>query len=268
MIGNLSKRGIKGEKGEKGDTPKITFEYDEATGKWHYFSDGILVDGEYVEKEELVKRDEVGKLARFVINFDATYAGDKTYDEIILAHTEGKEIVGLMPPVKENGRWLIKRFAVIGYNDDAISFLTCETKSMILIECSKDNVWSVEHANLVDQEVLNTAVANAITNARTGVELKTNRTSKIEQYATSAVKYPSVKGVFDFVTEIQENLTWQIITLKTEVVNHNTNYQDLCKKVSDNEGCISNLQDDVTYLSKSVVSVEIVDDVLVLKNGE
>ena len=48
MIGNISKQGIKGEKGE---TPSISFRYDEKTGDLYYSSDGIMADKDYVDAE-------------------------------------------------------------------------------------------------------------------------------------------------------------------------------------------------------------------------
>lgn len=44
-------------KGEKGDTPAISFRYDEETGNLYYSSDGILIDKEYVDSNNLVTKE-------------------------------------------------------------------------------------------------------------------------------------------------------------------------------------------------------------------
>ena len=74
MIGNISKsKGFKGDpgpigpqgpqgeqgiQGEKGDSPAIVLRLDDA-GNLYYNSDGILVDKEYVESQNLVTKDEM-----------------------------------------------------------------------------------------------------------------------------------------------------------------------------------------------------------------
>ena len=50
MVGNISKRGSKG---EKGDVPSLALRYDETTGDLYYSSEGILVDKEYVSSQDL-----------------------------------------------------------------------------------------------------------------------------------------------------------------------------------------------------------------------
>ena len=51
-------QGPQGEQGEKGDSPAIVLRYEKETGNLYYNSDGILVDKEYVETQNLVTRDE------------------------------------------------------------------------------------------------------------------------------------------------------------------------------------------------------------------
>ena len=74
MIGNISKsKGFKGDtgpigpqgpqgeqgiQGEKGDSPAIVLRLDD-TGNLYYNSDGILIDKEYVESQNLVTKDEM-----------------------------------------------------------------------------------------------------------------------------------------------------------------------------------------------------------------
>lgn len=78
MIGNISKvrgklgatgpqgpqgpQGEQGLQGEKGDTPVIAFRLDENTGDLYYSSDGIYLDKEYVDSNNLVTKEELEKL--------------------------------------------------------------------------------------------------------------------------------------------------------------------------------------------------------------
>ena len=57
MTGNISK--AKGFRGDKGDTPSIVLRYDEDTGNLYYDSDGILLDTNYVESQNLASKDYV-----------------------------------------------------------------------------------------------------------------------------------------------------------------------------------------------------------------
>lgn len=90
MKGNLSKtRGIKGDpfrykdftpeeleglrgpqgiKGDIGNTPSIAFRYDEETGDLFYTSDGILVDKEYVDSNNLATKDFVTEKLLELVN--------------------------------------------------------------------------------------------------------------------------------------------------------------------------------------------------------
>ena len=64
MNGNLSKvcrKGSMGEKGEKGDTPSVIFRLDE-NGNLYFSSDGILVDKEYVNSQNLVTKADIEAL--------------------------------------------------------------------------------------------------------------------------------------------------------------------------------------------------------------
>ena len=51
--------GLRGYKGDKGDSPAIVLRYDATTGNLYYNSDGILVDKEYVESQNLVTKEEL-----------------------------------------------------------------------------------------------------------------------------------------------------------------------------------------------------------------
>ena len=75
MIGNVSKsKGFKGDKGDigpqgiqgevgakgaKGDSPAVVLRYDTDSGNLYYDSDGIMLDREYVESQNLVSRADV-----------------------------------------------------------------------------------------------------------------------------------------------------------------------------------------------------------------
>lgn len=59
--GTQGEQGIQGIQGVKGDTPKITFVYDENTGDLFYSSDGVLVDKEYISSENLATKDDVNE---------------------------------------------------------------------------------------------------------------------------------------------------------------------------------------------------------------
>ncbi len=75
MIGNISKsKGFKGDtglqgpqgpqgiQGVKGDTPSIVFKYDSETGNLYYKSDGILVDKEYIDSNNIVTKDQLDSI--------------------------------------------------------------------------------------------------------------------------------------------------------------------------------------------------------------
>lgn len=58
-IGPVGPAGPQGEQGVKGDTPSIVFRYDETTGNLYCSSDGVLVDKEYVQSQNLVTKNNV-----------------------------------------------------------------------------------------------------------------------------------------------------------------------------------------------------------------
>ena len=58
--GLQGEQGIQGTQGIKGDTPSIVFRYDEKTGNLYYSSDGILMDKEYVDSRNLVRKTDLG----------------------------------------------------------------------------------------------------------------------------------------------------------------------------------------------------------------
>ena len=52
-------QGLRGLKGDKGDTPSIVFKYDSETGNLYYKSDGILVDKEYLDSNNIVTKEQL-----------------------------------------------------------------------------------------------------------------------------------------------------------------------------------------------------------------
>lgn len=62
LKGEQGVQGIQGIQGVKGDSPSIIFRYDPQTGELYYASDGILVDKEYVNSNDIATNVEVGRL--------------------------------------------------------------------------------------------------------------------------------------------------------------------------------------------------------------
>ena len=60
--GIQGEQGVQGIQGERGYTPSIVLRYDSATGNVYYSSDGILVDKEYVESQNLVTKSEIEEI--------------------------------------------------------------------------------------------------------------------------------------------------------------------------------------------------------------
>ena len=93
MKGNLSKtrgvlgstgpqgpqgpQGEQGEQGVKGDTPSLVLEYEESTGDLYYSSDGIMVDKEYIDSNNLVGKDEL-KATQSLLQNQINDKADKT----------------------------------------------------------------------------------------------------------------------------------------------------------------------------------------------
>lgn len=60
MTGNISKaKALKGDPGKDGHTPAITFAYDPDSGNLYYSSDGIMVDKDYIDSQNLATKDFV-----------------------------------------------------------------------------------------------------------------------------------------------------------------------------------------------------------------
>ena len=59
MLTPEQKENLRGKQGDKGDTPSISFRYDQETGNLYYTSDGILVDKDYVDSNNIATKDDV-----------------------------------------------------------------------------------------------------------------------------------------------------------------------------------------------------------------
>lgn len=67
-----SLKGGKGDKGDTGNTPSIIFRYDEETGNLYCDSDGILLDKEYVNSQNLATKSYVEECANKVAQTPAS----------------------------------------------------------------------------------------------------------------------------------------------------------------------------------------------------
>ena len=197
MRGNLSKRGLngsKGEKGDKGDMQNIEFRINPETGELEYRYNGMLVDREYISSHDIVTKDQVNELKQLVIAFEDKYVGDKTFEEIVKAIDEGKEIVGVMPPIT-NGKREMLRFTVSGRSDTNITLMTIIPWVQLIITCNKDNIWSSSLVNLVTEDML----SNTVSQKLMVVEKTANKVTHINKDTPTDDKYPSAKAVIQHV---------------------------------------------------------------------
>lgn len=157
MVGNISKtngivgdrgpqgpqgiQGPQGEKGEKGDTPGITFSYDEKTGELYYQSDGILLDKEYVDSNNLVTRQEIAALKEIInllqakslvktitINLPASkWVGESdSYSQVVsIADITPYSKVDLQPTLEQLVIFHEKDITFVTENDDGIVTIYC-----------------------------------------------------------------------------------------------------------------------------------------------
>lgn len=83
MIGNISKsKGFKGDtgaigpqgpqgiQGVKGDSPAIVLRYEQDTGNLYYNSDGILLDKEYVETQNLASKEDIKSIMSYILELE------------------------------------------------------------------------------------------------------------------------------------------------------------------------------------------------------
>ena len=157
MVGNISKtngivgdrgeqgpqgiQGIQGEKGEKGDTPGITFFYDEKTGDLSYKSDGILLDREYVDSNNLVTKEELASLKDIInllqakslvktitINLPASnWVGEgNNYSQVVsIADITEYSKVDLQPTAEQLVIFHEKDITFVAENEDGIVTIYC-----------------------------------------------------------------------------------------------------------------------------------------------
>lgn len=232
MIGNISKsKGFKGDagaigpqgpqgeqgiQGKKGDTPALVLRYDQDTGNLYYNSDGILLDKEYVDSNKFVTKDELENLelsgtTDFAINLDTSFAGDKTYDEIVTAYNEGKEIIGVMPDMN-----ITFRFMVTACTTEGVQLMSQMANLILTISCTADNVWSIQPTQLVSDIQLNNTLESTINNKISGFEKTENRTIQITENSTSN-EYPTAKAVYNLVKTRVYDLQTQIDALQEDI---------------------------------------------------
>lgn len=210
-IGPPGPQGEQGIQGVKGNTPVITFTYVKETGDLYYSSDGILLDKDYVESKNLVIKDQVNELTTFVINLDVSFAGDKTYDEIVTAYNEGREIIGVMPDMN-----ITFRFIVTACTAGGVQLITQMANLILTIACTADNVWSIQPMQLVSDMQLNNTLESTINNKISGFEKTENRTIQITENSTSN-QYPTAKAVYNLVKTRVYDLQTQIDALQEDI---------------------------------------------------
>lgn len=265
MIGNISKsKGFKGDagaigpagptgpagpQGEKGDSPYIVLRLDDS-GNLYYSSDGILIDKEYVESQNLVTKDKVNELTTFVINLDASFAGDKTYDEIVTAHNDGKEIIGVMPDMN-----ITFRFVITACTTEGVQLITQMANLVLTISCTADNVWSIRPTQLVSDIQLNNTLESTINNKISGFEKTENRTIQITENSTSN-EYPTAKAVYNLVKTRVYDLQTQIDALQEDIsyeTNRN-NSQEL--RIGSLENSEKLTQESLTNIYRIIAGIE------------
>lgn len=266
MIGNISKskgfrgdagsagppgpQGIQGIQGEKGDTPVLVLRYDPETGNLYYSSDGILLDKEYVESRNFVTKDKVNEFTTFVINLDVSFAGDKTYDEIVTAYNEGKEIIGVMPDMN-----ITFRFSVTACTAEGVQLIAQMANLILTISCTADNVWSIQPIQLVSDIQLNNTLESAINNKISGFEKTENRTIQITENSTSN-EYPTAKAVYNLVKTRVYDLQTQIDTLQEDISDETerNNKQEL--RIGSLENSEKLIQESLTNIYKIIAGIE------------
>ena len=266
MIGNISKsKGFKGDtgltgpqgppgeqgiQGVKGDTPVIVLRYDENTGNLYYNSDGILVDKEYLDSNNLVTKDKVNELTTFVINLDVSFAGDKTYDEIVTAYNEGKEIIGVMPDMN-----ITFRFIVTACTTEGVQLISQMANLILTISCTSDNVWSIQPMQLVSDIQLNNTLESTINNKISGFEKTENRTIQITENSTSN-EYPTAKAVYNLVKTRVYDLQTKIDTLQEDISyeTERNNSQEL--RIGSLENSEKLIQESLTNIYTIIAGIE------------
>lgn len=151
------------------------------------------------------------KVEPFVINLNESFVGDKTCDEIIAAFEEGREIVGVIPPTMPGSSVRLK-FDVEGYGESGVTLMTSMLTTLLVIECTVDNKWSMQMIQLVTDTELENKIENAITTARSGLEKTENKVIQITANSTSE-QYPSAKAVYNIVNATKYDLQTQIDNL-------------------------------------------------------
>lgn len=135
-------KGPQGDKGEIGCTPKITFRYDPDTGDLYYDSDGILLDKEYVESNDIATKEFVKTTLLELVNKAAPSPASITlysdrwkqsveekmwYQEVVVANATITEYskIDLQPSPEQLCIFHEKDLAFVTENDDGVVTVYC-----------------------------------------------------------------------------------------------------------------------------------------------
>ena len=269
MIGNISKskgfkgdtgaigpqgpQGIQGVQGVKGDTPALVLRYEQDTGNLYYNSDGILVEKEWVETQNIVTKNELSQQLEelhdtyaekdLVINLNSAFAGDKTYDEIVTAYKAGREIIGVMPDMN-----MTFRFLVTAYSDSAVQLMTQMLNSALILGCTSDNVWiAPEIVQFVTDTQLKSTLESTINNKISGLEKTSNKVIQITENSTSN-QYPTAKAVYNLVNTTEYDLQTQIDSLQDDISDARETNNSQALRIGNLESSEERTQESITNI--------------------
>ena len=179
------------------------------------------------------------KVEPFVINLNEFFVGDKTCAEIIEAIKEGRDIIGVFPPMMP-GSNIALRFDVEGYGDSGVTLMTSMQSILLVIECTTDNTWSIQTTQMVTDAQLENEIQSAIKTAQQGVEKTANKVIQITAESTST-QYPTAKAVYNLFNTTRYDLQTQINTLQEDI-------KDECERNNSQEIRLNALEQDVSNL--------------------
>lgn len=157
MIGNISKsKGFKGDtgdaftyedfteeqlakligpQGERGHSTAISLRYDEETGNLYYNSDGILVDKEYVESQNIITKDNIVDYLNPLVKKKKTitlYASkwvkvsDNQYSQVVsVEYATPRSKIDLQPTPEQLAIFHEKDITFVTENDGGVITVYC-----------------------------------------------------------------------------------------------------------------------------------------------